>query len=165
MIEVAISRIKELLIYDPETGIFIWRVTRARGAKAGSQAGSLDKNGYVVIGIDGRNYRAHRLAWAYEKGEWPVGDLDHEDRDHADNRIAKLRPASRSQNMANSVPHRDSSSGLKGIFFDKRRQRWASIITKNGRRKWLGYFDTAASAHAAYCLEAEKLFGEFARAA
>ena len=163
MIEVA--RLKEVLDYDPASGGFRWKVSRGRSAKAGAVAGSLSKDGYLLIGVDGRNYPAHRLAWVYVHGVWPEGDLDHVSLDRLDNRLDNLRPASRSQNMANTGPHRDNSTGLKGVYFDARRQRWAALVTKDGRRKWLGYHDTAEAAHATYCQAATDLFGKFARAA
>lgn len=167
MIEAQLTaqRLKEVLDYNPTTGVFTWKVTRARGARAGAIAGSISKDGYGLIGIDGRNYPAHRLAWLHYHGVWPKGDIDHVSLDKLDNRIINLRPASRSQNMANTTAHRDNHSGLKGVFFDRRRQRWASMITKDGRRKWLGYFDTAELAHAAYTRAADVMFGVFARAA
>jgi hypothetical protein len=163
---ITIDRLRELLHYNPDTGIFTWRVTRSRKAKAGTQAGSLHtRRLYVVIRIEQQNYAAHRLAWAYVHGQWPLGDLDHVSMDYADNRIANLRPASRSENMGNTKPHRDNACGLKGANFDSRRGRWVSYIMKDGHHKWLGYFDTAEQAHTAYCEEAARLFGTFARAA
>lgn len=118
---------------------------------------------YLLIGIDGRHYAAHRLAWFYVHKEWPVGDLDHEGLDRFDNRVSKLRPATRSQNMANIRAHRDSSSGRKGVYLDKRRNRWVARIMKDGKVIWLGSFVDIEDACATYERAAIELFGEFGR--
>lgn len=157
------GRLTELLEYNSATGEFTWRVWRGGGApKAGSLAGYMSK-GYRVIVIDGRMYPAHRLAWFYVNKVCPEGDIDHKSMDATDNRIENLREATWSDNMGNTRPHRDSSSGLKGIYFDKRRGGWCASIMCNGKRCWLGSHGTADEAHAAYQRAAADLFGKFAR--
>ena len=86
--------LKSLLTYDPDTGEFRWRFSRPRCAK-GALAGTASYHGYTVIKINGRSYRAHRLAWLYEYGRWPNGELDHINRRRSDNTIANLREVSR----------------------------------------------------------------------
>lgn len=168
-IEVTHAQLLEWLHYDPATGYFTWRITKGRCAKKGSRAGSFDKKGYVVINlrINGRQttYRAHRLAWFYVHGRWPESDIDHNKLDKADNRLDELREATRSQNMANTAAHADSLTGVKGVSFDKRRGRYYARIMKDGRHHHLGYFDHLEAAASAYASAAQRLFGEFARAA
>ena len=121
------ERLRELLSYDPDSGIFRWRVC-ARRKLVGSIAGHKGKQGYMHIGIDGRDYRAHRLVWLYVYGKWPPTEIDHINLLRHDNRLANLRLASREQNSANAPSHRDSSSGLKGVSFHKHMRKWRAEI-------------------------------------
>jgi hypothetical protein len=157
------ARLKEVLDYDPASGVFLWRV-KIRSIRPGRVAGAIAKGfGYRVITVDQTRHYAHRLAWLYVHGEWPNGDLDHENLDRADNRIANLREASVAQNRANARPSRNNKSGLKGAYFVKARGKWCGSIFVDGKTKNLGYFATAEEAHAAYAAAARKHFGKFAR--
>jgi hypothetical protein len=158
------SLVRELLDYAPDTGVLTWRVALTSFIKVGQVAGKTDKRGYSQIGIGRRNYMAHRLAWLHVHGTWPPNQIDHINGNPADNRISNLRLATASQNIANSRLHCDSTSGLKGICFVKKQKRWAARIQRDGRRRYVGFFDTAEEAHAAYCHAAQELFGEFANA-
>jgi len=158
------ERLRALLAYDPETGHFTWRVPLSRRIRPGDRAGYAN-DGYLLVRIDRRNYRGHRLAWLYTFGEWPNGDLDHINCDRADNRISNLREATRSQNQANMRRPRHNTSGFKGASFHQRKGKWQAIIQKDGKTLYLGLFPTAADAHAAYCAAAQELHGEFWRAA
>jgi hypothetical protein len=160
------ARLKELLFYDETSGIFTWK-KRAKSAsriKIGAVAGSPIASGYWYIRLDGKTFRAHRLAWFYVHGTMPPAEIDHIDGDSANNRIANLRLATRVENQCNSRT-RKSASGLKGAHSRPGRNAWSSAIQKNGKRRHLGYFATAEEAHAAYVKAATKLHGEFARAA
>lgn len=165
--DLSAQRLRELLDYDPVTGILTWKVWRGGGSlPAGSVAGAVNRTtSYRMIKIDGCLYAAHRLAWLYVHGEWPPGELDHKDccRDH--NWIDNLRPATRTQNNANSRLRRDSVSGLKGASFHRRTGKWQASIRYAGKCIYLGLFVTAQEAHAAYVIAAERRFSEFARAA
>jgi len=143
------------LTYDPITGFFHWSVTRAR-CRYGARAGSLNTHGYLEIGVHGRRYMAHRLVWLLKYGVMPSGEIDHINGDRADNRICNLRLATRKQNAANMRGY--ASSGFKGAYYDKRRSKWFSAIGKT----FLGYFQSPEDAHAAYCMEAQERYGEFA---
>lgn len=90
--------------------------------------------------------------------------VDHADGDGLNNRLSNLRAASRSQNAMNSGAHRDNASGLKGVSWIRKSQKWTAWICANGRRVYLGVFDTSEAAHAAYADAAKKLHGDFARA-
>lgn len=154
--------VRSLLRYSPETGEFFWLVSRG-SVKAGRKAGSVDGSGYIQIRIDKAFYKAHCLAWLYVYHKWPRGRLDHRDGDFTNNRMVNLRRASHSQNMANRKLNKNSTTGFKGVT--KRGDRFLAYVNKDGQRHWLGYFPTAAEAHAAYVAAAQKLHGEFARAA
>lgn len=145
---VAIDRLRALLAYDPATGIFTRRI-RVCNQPAGKVAGCADLDGYVMITIDRQSYKAHRLAWLYVHGEWPLGDVDHINGDTGDNRLANLRPATRAENMQNlRKPNRGSKSGYLGV--SKNAGRWFAQITVAGKRRHLGYHDTPEAAHIAY---------------
>jgi hypothetical protein len=156
------SRLRELLHYDPDTGIFAWRVGR-QGTPQGSIAGNRRRDGRVLIGIDQVRYMAHRLAWLYVTGQFPDTDLDHKDCDPSNNRFDNLRPATFSQNQRNQPTPRNNTSGFKGVTFHKQRGRWRAQIKHKGKVKHLGLFDTPQEAHQAYCKAATEIDPQFAR--
>lgn len=161
---VSAERLRAVLKYEPDTGNLVWLVTtHGRGGliPAGSIAGLVSK-GRRYIGIDGRCYAAHRLAWFYMTGEWPV-EIDHKDCDPLNNRWSNLRLATRSQNNANMLRQKRNTSGYKGVDWDKSRQQWRSQISVNGKRIMIGRFNDITTAAAAYRAAAEQHFGEFAR--
>lgn len=113
------SDLVRLLDYNPETGLFTWKAKRC-GTKHGSVAGSIDpSHGYRRIKIDGHLYLAHRLAWFYVCGEWPAHEIDHIDRARANNRIANLRPATRSENQCNKPRYSNNRTGAKGVHWHR----------------------------------------------
>ncbi len=160
--------VRSLLIYDPNTGVFTWRkranvTVTARSwnsRNAGNHAGSVSTLGYVRIRLFGKAWLAHRLAWLYMTGEWPPGEVDHVDRDKANNRWKNLRAASPSQNQYNKVL-RPSKSGFRGVCFHRQSGRWQARIKVAGKKISLGYHPTAEAAAAAYDLAARKHHGNF----
>jgi hypothetical protein len=162
------SRLKELLHYAPEMGLFSWRVTRGQFARPGSNAGTEHKakrsnSPYIRIKIDGRSYLAQRLAFLYMTGEWPRHLPDHENTDTLDNRWANLRDATPSQNQANRSARKDNKLGIKGVHYIKRDKKYCAEIQVNKKQIRLGYFDDPHEAALAYALAAKEHFGEFAR--
>jgi hypothetical protein len=153
--ELTQARLRELLDYNPESGEFTWRVSRAN-TTVGGRAGTIDMHGYWVIGVDGKGYKAHRLAFLYVHGYLPK-EIDHVDRNSANYRIANLRPASRRQNLANC--RRKKKSGFKGVH--PCGNRWQARIRRNGIYEHLGVFATAQEAHAEYCKAGRALYGPY----
>lgn len=142
------ARLIEKLIYSPDTGVFQWRAN-SRGARAGDIAGSIGLNGYRQITIDKVQYRAHRLAWFYVHGRWPTDLIDHWDHNKENNAIGNLRDAGYNINSQNMIaPQRRNSSGYLGV--SPHRKKWAAKLVANGKKTWLGVFDTPELAHAAY---------------
>ena len=90
--------LREALHYDPDTGIFTWKVATASCVKVGAEAGCVKNDGYRAIGMGGKSYKAHRLAWLYVHGEWPKEQIDHINHIRTDNRMENLRPASGGEN-------------------------------------------------------------------
>ena len=166
MTEIMQAELRRLLSYDPATGIFKWvsHPSERSRAKIGSEAGWLENSGYRRICLHGKAYQAHRLAWLYMTGEWPIDQIDHRNMNKADNRWSNLRIASNSQNQANRPATRRSSSGFKGVYWHSRRKRWHASISVDGRLIHLGYRDTQDEAASLYAAAAQKFFGEFARA-
>lgn len=150
----------DCLSYDRETGIFTWK-TALKGIFAGTVAGTTDDKGYVLITFSGRRYKAHRLAWYFETGIWPVDVVDHRNGVKSDNSIANLRQATKSQNGANAGMWRNNTSGMKGIRLH--RGKWLVRLCAQGREMYIGSYADVEAAKAAYRSAAEKHFGEFAR--
>jgi hypothetical protein len=143
-----LARLKSLLRLDEATGIFYRLTTRGR-MHAGDEAGAVSgSRGYVMVGVDGRQYLAHRLGYFYRFGAWPPAQLDHINGDRADNRPANLRLATRVENAQNRRAKGTGVSGLLGV--SKARGRWSARITVEGRRTYLGYWADPAKAHEAY---------------
>ena len=142
--------LRELITYEPDTGLFRWRISRGR-AGAGKIAGCADSAGYIRIYILGRKQAAHRLAWLYMTGEWPVIDVDHKDTVKSNNRWSNLRLATRSQNSENQRgPKANNRSGYLGVHFHKRSQKYVASITVRGKRRQLGEYRTGEEAYAVY---------------
>jgi len=129
--ELTQERLKELLHYDPETGVFTWIITRPR-SKKGDRAGSIDAKGYVSIGINGKYYKAHRLAWLYMTGEWPPQQVDHDNRIKHDNKWFNISLADNQKNQRNAPLRKDNKSGVVGVFATKSGS-FTAYITVNGK--------------------------------
>lgn len=157
------ERLKAVLNYDSSAGTFTWRNPLVRRVKVGQIAGSLMSNGYINIGVDATRYLAHRLAWLYVHGAF-VKEIDHANGDRTDNRIENLRSCSRSDNAHNLFkPRHGLSSKYKGVHWAKEKQKWATQICLNGKRKFVGRFHDEDAAAAAYDWNAVQMFGEFAK--
>lgn len=155
--ELTAERIRELLDYDPNTGIFTWRIKRSGTALAGSVAGWMRPDGYLVISIDDKPYKAHRLAWLLATGKWPTRAIDHINQIKGDNRICNLREVNASESCQNRPLFRNNTSGFRGVSWHKKVGRWFAYIKHLGKRHFLGYFDTPEEASAAYKEAASRL--------
>ena len=155
------EELKRILHYDPDTGVFTWAVPRPK-IRIGRVAGTMHHKGYVNLEIRGKHYAAHRLAWFYVTGVWPAEQIDHVDRDRANNAFSNLRPATNGQNRANS--RTTNKHGLKGVRHCKwlKEKPYLAQITYNKRAIYLGCYPTPEEAHEAYKRKAAELHGEFA---
>lgn len=159
MNDALLAELKRHLKYDPQTGIFT-RLTTVGRSKEGSEAGTEFK-GYRMIGVLGKRYLAHRLAWLYVHGRFPANEIDHKNRIRSDNRIDNLREATHKQNCENMSAHSDSKYGMRGVFWHGATKTWMAQICSGGKQTRLGYYQTITEAKAAYQAAAEKLFTHF----
>lgn len=157
------ARLRELLSYNPETGEFI---RLAAGGKrltrpdtVGPVVGAGNHLGYKQVSVAGMQYQAHRVAWLYMTGAWPTGQIDHINGDGKDNRWCNLRDVAPRVNSQNQRAARsDNGIGMLGVYPNHKRFM-AKISTPEKRNLYLGTFDTAEEAHAAY-LQAKRKFHE-----
>ncbi len=142
------ARLKKLVHYEPETGVFTHLVSR-QGCRAGDIAGCEDADGYWVIKLDQKRYYAQRLAWLYMMGVWPTDEVDHRDRKRLHNRWTNLRPATDKQQAENHNLHSNSTSGFRGVTWREKKQRYEASIRHKGAYYSLGLHGTIIDAVAA----------------
>lgn len=142
------ERVDELLSYDQNTGFFTWKLVEGRGHRelAGKIAGCLAPNGYIMLGIDKKLYRAHRVVFLLEDGVFPEKYVDHIDGDKKNNQRVNLRIVTQQENAFNAKPHKDSKTGIKGVYWDKSRSLFVSQIYLNGKHTHLGRFTSLEEA-------------------
>jgi len=147
------QRLKELLHYDPETGLFTWLAKTSSQSRIniGDVAGTMHTKGYRAIMIDKKLYKAHRLTFLYMTGKFPENDTDHINGIRDDNRWINLRPCTKAENNQNKSPYKGSSSKYLGVHWEKQRKKWRADIMINGKQKFLGRFETEEAAYQAYC--------------
>lgn len=170
---IPVSRLHEVLEYDPGTGILTWKPRNGKtriertwdGRYAGKTAGSFSSKGYLQFSIDGVGLKAHRVIWAMMTGEWPKDEIDHKDCNKGNNRWSNLREATSSQNAMNRRLRSDNAVGLKGVSWSAGQRAWIAQIMLDGQWIKLGTSDCPAAAHFSYLIAADVYFGEFARAA
>ena len=131
------EKLKELLGYDSDTGVFTWIVKR-QGVKHRAMAGTLNSNGHRQIMVGGKLYLAHRLAFLYVTGSWPEDQTDHVNHRRDDNRWSNLREVSHTENGRNQSKPKRNTSGVVGIFWNKQVSKWQAQIRVNGKPIHLG---------------------------
>ena len=152
---ISADRLRELLTYDADTGLFTRLVQTCNRVKVGDVAGRTDSHGYRQISVLGRKILAHRLAWLYIHGTWPSDQIDHINGVRSDNRIANLRDTSNAINRQNERRARSNNQhGFMGV--STHGTRWKAKIGVDGNPRYIGSYDTPELAHAAY-IEAKRL--------
>lgn len=157
------QELEVFLEYDAKNGVFYRKKTNNK-YRVGEVMGCQKANGYVYVGVFKKHILAHRLVWFFEHGVWPSQVLDHIDGNKANNRIENLRLATYSQNSINRPVMSNSKTQLKGVWFNKKKNRYRAVIKCNHQRIHIGMFKTPEEAHAAYVAKAKELHQEFMRA-
>ena len=161
---------KALFNYDPESGELTWRVQTGATHK-GKRAGTLQKHkvegytSYIGVSILNEGYKAHRIIWLLQTGEWPTKHIDHIDGNGLNNKWSNLREVTPSQNIINQRVRSDSTSGVKGVSYDRKRNMWYVYIDIDKKRKHLGRYHTKEEAIAARSAAEKVYHGEYARSA
>jgi len=153
------ARLKELLHYCPDTGVFTWRVSPSKKIRIGQKAGCVTagkRTSYCVIRLDKALYKAHRLAWLYSYGGWPNGMIDHNDGDGLNNKLSNLSDTDSSGNNLNLPRRLDNSSGYIGVGLHAASGKYRARVCRNGARISLGLFNTSEEAADAVAIEYTK---------
>lgn len=160
------DELRQLLRYEPETGALYWRqrpahffdcaarhLARVMGrwnvSWAGKEAGTIGPYGYRMVTIFNRHFAAHRIAWCITHGQWPSEQIDHVNGQRDDNRLSNLRAATHAQNQRNMRISRSNTSGVTGVYWCRRTNRWKAEISLRSRKVYVGVFRDLAAAEAA----------------
>ena len=160
--EIIAARVRELLHYDPETGIFTRRIRLAQRHKVGDRADFLVTGGHCAgyrrVSFDSERYLAHRVAWLYVHGHWPVYDIDHINGNKDDNRIENLRDVEDVVNKQNLRKARaNNRSGYLGVTTHIPGRQWRASVHLNGKRHHIGLYDSPEKAHQAYLIAKRRI--------
>jgi hypothetical protein len=165
LVNLELDRLHEVLDYNPETGVFMWRLRTGPTCKLDRPAGNTNASGYRRITLDGVIYPAHHLAWFHFYGVPAEEELDFINHDKTDIRIANLREATRSENSRYRKRSALNTTGLKGAsrFYNRyNKAKYRAAIRVGEKRIFLGLFHTPEAAYEAYCEAAKKYYGKFA---
>jgi hypothetical protein len=150
--------VREIFSYNPDSGALIFNKRARKWFKtdkawtvfnkrfAGKETGSIGSNGYLQTDFLGKKYLTHRIAWICHYGA-PIADkIDHWDRNRLNNRIANLSAVPDSFNRKNLSISKTNTSGVVGVYWSKRQNKWGAFITENNKQRHLGFFDTKSEA-------------------
>lgn len=157
--DITAKRLKKIVHYDPDTGIFV----RVRNPERRADISTKKKGSYRCVCVESRVYMAHRLAWFYMTGGWPAQLIDHINGDARDNRWSNLRAATFAENQQNKGPNSNNSTGIKGVFLyrygeEKQYSCFRAHIEHKGKKYYLGSFKTVEEAAQARTDAEKRLF-------
>jgi hypothetical protein len=151
--------------YDDETGKVYWKIKPCPKISEGVEAGGIQidaRTSYRRIMYENKKYLTHRIVWLMHHGEFPSGEkkfIDHIDGDGLNNKIENLRVVSYSENSKNVRKYKNNTSGFNGVSFDKYSQKYKVYIHIDGKKKVIGFYDTAEEGGLAHELASKEHFG------
>ena len=145
--------------YDPNSGFFFWKISPRNQTKVGDRAGGFNGK-YWILQYRGTYYKAARIAWLMQTGDWPKDQIDHKNGIKLDDSFSNLREASNQQNCCNQTVRKNNKLGIKGVSIFE--GKYKAQICRSGRVIYLGLYDNVQAAKAAYDAEAAKLHEQFA---
>jgi len=151
-----------LKLFDYKDGCLYWKaMPYKRNDLIGTEAGTLDGDRRQIT-INKKHYKTHRLVYLMFYGYMPK-EVDHIDGNSLNNRIENLRPASRSEQCCNTKLRKNSTSGIKGVTWDKLRNKWIVSINKDKKTMFTGRFDDLELAQLVAIEARDKYHSSFAR--
>lgn len=142
-----------LLNYNPDTGLITWKINRGGHAKKGTEAGTLNWDNHRHLRVNYKIYQAHRIAWLLVHGHFPLNEIDHINGIHNDNRLINLRDVTGQENACNRPVPKNNTSGVMGVSWCKKINKWHARIRKNYQYILLGdytnWFDAVCARKAA----------------
>jgi hypothetical protein len=156
------NRLKEVLDYNPITGIFIRKI-RINKVKAGSIAGTKTAQGYLSVSIDGRPYLLHRLVILFMTGSFPEKQVDHINGIRTDNRWMNIRNVSVQENSFNRVPNKNRELQVKNVYWIPKLKRYRVKMKINKITTHFGYYDDLELAELVAKEAQQKYHGVYAR--
>lgn len=125
-------------LFEYRDGVLYWKVKHSRKINAGQRAGSIRKDGYARIKIDGIGFFTHRLIYQLVHGDLEQSDvIDHWDGDRSNNKISNLRPCDQKSNIRKQKQSKD----FPGICWHKVSSKWQAYYQDiTGKPKTLGYY-------------------------
>lgn len=149
MSELTQRKLKDILDYYPETGIFRWKIVKANNIHIGDIAGTIRTDGYIAIKIDYKLYKAHRLALLYMTSHFPTDQVDHRNHIREDNRFVNLRETTNKENGKNHKMKCNNTSGITGVDWHRNVKKWRARIMVDDKDIHLGHFININDAAAA----------------
>jgi hypothetical protein len=147
-------------LFEYRDGMLFWKIARPH-VVVGQKAGHISDRGYQRVVINNKMYKAHRIIFLMHKGYLPI-EIDHIDGDKLNNKIENLRPATRSQNLLNKKKPSSNTSGVKGVSWCAERNKWEVQMYVDGKKKYVGRFESLDVAKSMAMAFREKHHGEFA---
>ncbi len=153
------ERVNSLLRYDRVTGKLFWKVYRNSQAQAGQEAGYVNPDNYIYVGIDGEMYPAHCVIWLLEYGYYPTHQVDHADHNRSNNLLSNLEEVGFAKNQLNKRKFRNNTSGFTGVNSLPNGKFIArAFTTENGKRRsrslgTFNLFEDAVAARKRYLLD------------
>jgi hypothetical protein len=154
-----LAEIKRVFRLAPGSGAIHWKVTTGPRGKLGDIAGTTKPNAsrYHKIQYMGRKYPTHKIVYALYNNVWPPVNIDHIDGNTYNNRPENLRLATQAENNKNARNRKDNKSGVRGVCWNKAKNRWVVSIGIKGKNNQVGVAVSFSDA-VALRIDAEKMY-------